>query len=139
MKYDEKTVDAEQSSYNPLPTLAPRLWLPNFGYSSYSGTLAGLFTFGADAVERHSYTLSALYGPAKQRTWYDFNYLYDGWFPSLKFRAWDIDMTYANLLSTECWFNPAGLRRAQPHVGCFPDLPLAGAGSATRIDIWLSA
>ena len=104
MKYDEKPVNAEQSSYNPLPTLAPRLWLPNFGYSSYSGTLGGLFTFGADAVERHSYTLSALYGPSKQRTWYDFNYLYDGWFPSLKFRAWDIDMTYANLLEQKAGF-----------------------------------
>src|ERR1039457_3850659 len=94
MKYNEQPVSAEQRSYNPLPTLTPRLWLPNFGYSSYSGTLAGLFTFGADAVERHSYTLSALYGPSKQRTWYDFNYLYDGWFPSLKLRAQDIDMTY---------------------------------------------
>ena len=98
MKYDEKTVDAAQSSYNPLPTLYPRLWLPNSGYSSYSGTLGGLFTFGADAVERHSYTLSALYGPTKQRTWYDFNYLYDGLFPSLKLQAQDIDMAYANLL-----------------------------------------
>jgi hypothetical protein len=104
MKYDVKTVDAVQSTYNPLPTLIPRLWLPNFGYSSYSGSLAGLFTFGVDAVERHSYTLSALYGPSKQRTWYDFNYLYDGWFPSLKFRAWDIDMAYANLLEQNAGF-----------------------------------
>lgn len=105
MKYGEKAIDAAQSPYNPLPTLAPRLWLPNFGYSSYSGTLAGLFTFGIDAVERHSYTLSALYGPSKHRTWYDFNYLYDGWFPSLKFRAWDIDMTYANLLEQQTGFS----------------------------------
>jgi WD40-like Beta Propeller Repeat/Omp85 superfamily domain len=104
MSYGEQPVSAEQSSYNPLPTLYPRLWLPNFGYSSYSGRLGGLFTFGADAVERHSYTLSALYGPAKQRTWYDFNYLYDGLFPSLKFRALDIDMSYANLLSQKVGF-----------------------------------
>ena len=104
MKYDEKTVDATLSPYNPLPTLAPHLWLPNFGYSAYSGTLAGLFTFGADAVERHSYILSALYGPAKHRTWYDFNYLYDGWFPSLKLHARDIDMSYANLLEQRVGF-----------------------------------
>ena len=104
MKYDEKTVDSVQSPYDPLPTLIPRLWLPNFGYSSYSGTLAGLFTFGTDAVERHSYTLSALYGPSKQRTWYDFNYLYDGFFPSLKFRARDIDMTYSDLLAQRVGF-----------------------------------
>jgi hypothetical protein len=105
MKYGEKAVDAVKSPYNPLPTLAPHLWLPNFGYSTYSGTLAGLFTFGIDAVERHSYTLSALYGPSKHRTWYDFNYLYDGLFPSLKFRAKDIDMTYANLLEQQAGFN----------------------------------
>jgi len=104
MKYDEQPVDAVQSPYDPLPTLIPRLWLPNFGYSSYSGTLGGLFTFGADAVERHSYTLSALYGPSKRRIWYDFNYLYDGWFPSLKFRSWDIDMSYANLLEQKAGF-----------------------------------
>jgi Tol biopolymer transport system component len=104
MKYDEQPVSAVQSPYNPLPTLYPRLWLPNFGYSAYSGTLGGLFTFGADAVERHSYTLSALYGPSKQRTWYDFNYLYDGWYPSLKFRAQDIDMSYANLLEQRVGF-----------------------------------
>ena len=96
MHYDEKPVDAVQSPYNPWPTLRPRLWLPNYGYSSYSGSLAGLFTFGTDAVEHHSYTLSALYGPSKRRTWYDFNYLYDGLFPSLVFEAQDIDMSYAN-------------------------------------------
>lgn len=104
MKYDEQPVDTVQSRYNPLPTLVPRLWLPNLGYSSYSGTLGGLFTFGTDAVQRHSYTLSALYGPSKQRTWYDFNYRYDGWFPGLKLRAWDIDMSYAHLLEQRAGF-----------------------------------
>lgn len=104
MHYDEKQVIAEQSRYNPLPTLYPRLWLPNFGYSAYSGRLGGLFTFGADAVERHSYTLSAVYGPSKQRTWYDLNYLYDGWFPSLKLRAQDRDVGYASLLEQQQGF-----------------------------------
>ena len=104
MQYGEQPVIAEESPYNPLPTLYPRLWLPNFGYSAYSGTLGGLFTFGADAVERHSYTLSALYGPSKQRTWYDFNYLYDGWFPSLKLRAQDMDVSYSKLLEQQQGF-----------------------------------
>ena len=104
MKYDAQPVNAVQSRYNPLPTLYPHLWLPNFGHSAYSGTLAGLFTFGFDAVQRHSYTLSALYGPSKHRTWYDFNYLYEGWFPSLQIRAQDIDMTYAHLLSQQTGF-----------------------------------
>jgi WD40 repeat protein len=104
MKYDVQPVNAVQSSYNPLPTLYPHLWLPNFGHSAYSGTLVGLFTFGFDAVQRHSYTLSALYGPSKHRTWYDFVYLYEGWFPALKFRAWDMDMTYAHLLEQQTGF-----------------------------------
>ena len=104
MGYDEKPVDTVQSPYNPWPTLYPHLWLPDFGYSSYSGSLAGLFTFGEDAVERHSYTLSALYGPSQQRTWYDLNYRYDGLFPSLKLRARDIDMGYANLLVQQFGF-----------------------------------
>jgi hypothetical protein len=101
MKYDEPQVNTAQSPYDPWQTLPPRLWLPNFGHSDYSGTLAGLFTFGADAIQRHSYTLSALYGPSRQRTWYDFNYRYDGWYPSLNFRAWDIDMTYSGLLQQQ--------------------------------------
>jgi len=101
MHYDEQAVVTAKSPYNPLPTLAPHLWLPNFGSSSYSGTLGGFFTFGADATERHSYTLSALYGPSKQRTWYDLTYLYNGLFPSLQLRAQDIDIGYAHLLSQQ--------------------------------------
>ena len=98
MSYTEKEVVAEQSPYNPLPTLYPRFWLPYFGSSAYSGTLGGFITFGSDAVQRHSYVLSALYGPSKHRAWYDFNYRYDGSYPSLRFSAQDTDMTYASLL-----------------------------------------
>lgn len=104
MQYVERPVDTVQGSYNPLPTLTPHLWLPNIGSSAYSGTLAGLFTFGGDAIGRHSYTLSALYGPSKRRTWYDLNYIYDGWFPSLKIHARDIDMNYAHLLEQQAVF-----------------------------------
>ncbi len=104
MSYNEKKVETQQYSYNPLPTLLPRLWLPNLGYSDYSGHLAGLFTFGADAVQRHSYTLSALYATGKHRTWYDLNYLYEGWYPSLTVRARDIDKSYADLLEQRIGF-----------------------------------
>ena len=111
MKYTEPVVDTVQGAYNPIPTLYPRLWLPNFGYSSYSGTLVGLFTFGMDAIQRHSYTLSALYGPSQDRTWYDLNYQYDGFYPTLKFRAQDIDTSYNDLLAQR-----AGFVRADDYV-----------------------
>ncbi len=69
--------------YNPLPTLAPRFWLPWFGYSYESGTLGGFFTFGQDAVQRHAYVVSGLYGPKDGRIWYSLDYLYDGLYPTI--------------------------------------------------------
>jgi len=99
MSYSDQPVATQTSSYNPLPTLIPHLWLPNGGYSNYSGGLFGLLTFGADAVEHHSYVASVLYGPDKQRFWYDLNYLYDGLYPSLILRTQDMDMTHTGLLS----------------------------------------
>lgn len=104
MSYIDKGVITEQSSYNPLPTLYPRFWLPYLGYSAYSGTLGGFITFGSDAVQRHSYVLSALYGPSKNRAWYDLNYRYDGSFPSLRLIAQDMDMTYSSLLEQKSGF-----------------------------------
>lgn len=104
MSYADKAVEAEQSPYNPIPTLYPRFWLPYAGYSSYSGTLGGFITFGSDAVQRHSYIFSALYGPSKTRAWYDLNYRYDGSFPSLRLIAQDMDMSYAGLLEQKAGF-----------------------------------
>ena len=98
MKYAKSAVRAERSAYNPIPTLRPHLWLPIFAHSAYSGGLAGLFTFGSDAVQRHSYAVSALYGPSEQRFWYDINYQYDGFMPTLKFRMQDVDVTHSDLL-----------------------------------------
>ncbi|HEY0665537.1 MAG TPA: BamA/TamA family outer membrane protein [Gallionella sp.] len=99
MRYDDQPVVTELGPYNPLPTLVPRLWLPNGGYSDYSGGLGGFFTFGSDAVERHSYVASVLYGPEKNRVWYDLNYQYDGLYPSLILRAQDMDVVHPKLLS----------------------------------------
>ena len=108
LEYNEQPVSFELGPYSPLPTLYPKLWLPNFGYSTYSGFLGGVFTFGADAVGRHSYTLSALYGPSEQRTWYDFNYIYAGMFPRLEFRAMDMDWGYASLFEQQAGFIAKG-------------------------------
>ena len=101
MSYNEQPVATELSAYNPLPTLAPHFWLPYFGYSYYSGALGGLITLGSDAVQRHTYLLSALYGPKNHRAWYDFTYLYDGLYPTLGLHVADTDMTYSNLLKQQ--------------------------------------
>jgi len=106
--YEDKLVDAAQAPYNPLPSLMPRLWLPNVGYSSYSGSLGGLLTLGMDATQRHSYVASLLYGPDKNRYWYDFNYIYDGLYPSLIVRAQDLDMAYPALLEQQAGFKAVG-------------------------------
>jgi hypothetical protein len=105
MSYTDNAVVTGQSPYNPLPTLYPRFWLPYPGYSPYSGTLGGFITFGSDAVQRHSYLLSALYGPSKGRVWYDLDYRYDGSFPSLRLVARDMDTTHANLLEQKAGFS----------------------------------
>lgn len=104
MSYADKEVATEQSAYDPWQTLSPRFWLPLAGTSAHSGTLGGFMTFAADAVQRHSYYLSALYGPAAQRFWYDFNYRYDGMFPNLRLAAQEMDVTYAGLLEQQAGF-----------------------------------
>ncbi len=96
--YAENPVAMKTSSYNPLPTLAPRFWIPWYGYSEESRDLFGFLTFGQDAVERHSYTLTGLYSPKTYRTWYAFNYVYDGLYPTFQFAATDLDGTFSDLL-----------------------------------------
>jgi Tol biopolymer transport system component len=103
--YTDKPVEARTSSYNPLPTLLPRFWLPWYGFSDESRDLFGFLTFGRDAVERHAYFLSGLYSPKTHRKWYSFNYTYDGFYPTLALAASDTDMTFTDLLT-----DPTGTR-----------------------------
>ncbi len=97
--YADKPVETRTISYNPLPTLAPHFWIPWYGYSEESGNLWGFLTFGNDVLERHSYSLTGLYSPTTYRTWYAFNYAYDGLYPTLLFSASDIDGTFSDFLT----------------------------------------
>jgi hypothetical protein len=81
--------------YSPLSTLAPRLWSPWAGYSAESGWLAGFTTGGQDAVQRHTYFLTGLYGPADSRVVYAFDYFYSGFRPVVHLGAADQDVTFA--------------------------------------------
>jgi Tol biopolymer transport system component len=103
--YADRPVETRTSSYNPLPTLAPRFWFPWYGYSKESRDLWGFLTFGQDAVQRHSYTVTGLYSPTTYRTWYAVNYAYDGLYPTVLLSASDIDGTFSGLLA-----GPSGAR-----------------------------
>ncbi len=86
------------TDYSPLDTILPRLWFPWFAYSPASGTLAGLVTGGQDVLQRHRYTLTALYGPESGRLMHWFDYTYDGLRPTLRLSSSDFDRTYGGLL-----------------------------------------
>jgi hypothetical protein len=96
--YAEKPVDTSTRPYSPLSTIYPRFWLPWFGYSHESGTMAGAFTLGMDVVQRHQYTATLLYGPKNGRVWYGVDYFYDGLYPTLHLHAADNDKTYGDFL-----------------------------------------
>lgn len=86
------------SRYSPLDTILPRLWFPWWAASPASGTLAGLITGGQDVLQRHRYTLTALYGPESGRLMHLADYAYDGLRPTLRLYSWDFDRTYGGLL-----------------------------------------
>ncbi len=60
-------IEAPQGPYNPLPTLAPTYWLPEFRPAEDAGPARvlkpgfGISTSGTDLVGRHSYSLLGMY------------------------------------------------------------------------------
>jgi outer membrane protein assembly factor BamA len=98
VRYAEIPVETTSYPYSPASTIYPRFWLPWFGYSYESGTMVGAFTFGQDAVQRHLYTATVLYGPKNGRAWYGIDYFYDGMYPTLHLHAADNDVTYSDFL-----------------------------------------
>lgn len=99
VRYEDRAVVTTSRPYTPLPTLAPRFWLPWPGYSKESGTLVGFLTFGQDVIQRHNYLLTGLYGPKTSRFWYGVDYIYDGLYPTIHLQAFDQDDTYSNMLT----------------------------------------
>ncbi len=121
----EAPVTLEPAAVNPLPELLPRFWLPYVASSDASGTLVGLLTAGTDVLQRHTWMLTALYGPDEDRFIYAFDYAYDRFRPTLSVQAFDTDATYAELLVdadgddqdyTERW-QQAGLSITVPFLG----------------------
>ena len=98
VQYAEVSVPTSTRPYSPLSTIYPRFWIPWFGYSYESGTLVGAFTFGQDVAERQRYIATVLYGPKNGRVWYDLDYFYDGFYPTVRLQAQDTDVTYTDFL-----------------------------------------
>ena len=99
VSYEERSFPTSVEAYSPLPTLAPRFWLPWFDYSHESGLLGGFLTAGQDVVQNHAYAVTGLYGPKKSRFWYSLDYFYDGLYPTFHLYASDRDRTFSDLLS----------------------------------------
>ena len=72
------TSDAPRSSYNPLPSLLPRYWLPAIEYTDRNRPMYGLITSGRDVIGRHSFQLQATYEPAHAEPSATFTYQYAG-------------------------------------------------------------
>lgn len=87
--------------YSPFSTLAPRLWMPWVDYNGESGLMLGFTTAGQDAVQRHLYYLTGLYGPSSARFPYQLDYYYNRWRPTLHLAASDLDRVYADFFEDE--------------------------------------
>lgn len=68
--------------YSPLPTLAPRVWLPIIG-SDGDNAVLGAYTTGFDALGRHTYQVSAGWTMPRNRADLAFDYSYTRWWPAL--------------------------------------------------------
>lgn len=94
---DAENAPPPSRPYSPRDTVLPRFWLPWSGYSASSGTLLGFVTGGQDVLQRHLYTLAALYAPQSGRLMHVADYAYDGLRPTLRLASSDIDRTYTGL------------------------------------------
>jgi hypothetical protein len=68
--------------YSPLPTLAPRFWLPIIEADGDNAVL-GAFTAGFDALGRHAYQVSAAWSVPRNRADLAFDYAYTRWRPAM--------------------------------------------------------
>jgi Tol biopolymer transport system component len=121
------------SPYSPLDTLLPRFWFPWAASSPASGLMLGLVTGGQDAVQRHRYTLTGLYGPESGRLMHWFDYRYSGLRPTLRLSSSDFDRSYAGLLRDER--RSADYTERYRAVGAAVDLSFPGFESAQAVSL----
>jgi WD40-like Beta Propeller Repeat/Omp85 superfamily domain len=73
--------------YSPWKTLRPHFWLP-FVATDALGNIAGAFTAGFDAVDRHDYTAAAWWGIDSRQPGWDVSYTNHTLYPDLNFSAY---------------------------------------------------
>lgn len=74
------------AAYSPLQSVKPKWWFPYLVVTKRRSEL-GIFTGGGDALARHNYSLLA--AADVKNHWFlgDVSYLYDRWYPAVRFHA----------------------------------------------------
>jgi hypothetical protein len=76
------TASFPSQRYNPLPSLAPKVWNPTGSYND-QGIRVGATTHGVDALSLHQFMATAGWGITVPRPYYHLTYQNDQWAPTL--------------------------------------------------------
>ncbi len=85
--------------YCPLKTLTPKFWLPTLTFDD-KGVVFGAFTAGQDVLGYHTYVMQGGLG-VSGRGYYDIDYVYDRWYPTLFLRSYSVPVGYSELFSDD--------------------------------------
>jgi len=85
--------EPEKGKYHAFKTLIPKFWFPEFAFVD-SGYLVGGMTYGADALFRHQYSVSAAYDSRTKRAVYGLSYTNQSFYPITSFSVYN-DNTYS--------------------------------------------
>ena len=83
---DPTHVSGTITPYTPYDSLSPTWWFPYFLFTPHRDEL-GFMTSGSDALNRHNFSLLAAYDIKNHWPTGELDYIYDRWYPALKFRA----------------------------------------------------
>lgn len=72
--------------YSPWNSLRPRWWFPHLFVDEARSEL-GFITSGSDSLLQHLYVVDFAYDTDNQWSLGSFQYVYDGWYPLIKFEA----------------------------------------------------
>ncbi|MBI5665498.1 MAG: PD40 domain-containing protein [Nitrospirae bacterium] len=86
-----------EKTYCPMKTLAPKFWLPTLTFDN-NGAVFGAFTAGQDVLGYHTYVMQGGVGSGG-RGYYDIEYVYDRWYPTLFLRSYSVPVGYSEFFS----------------------------------------